>query len=121
MVPRTLDPRTACVQYIEPHVRRARAGGQSMLADVGAAAAKFMRGVWASAEQRLLAAHRSDTHRSVSLIGGTLRARTAFDEWASLLKDVTKFNKSYSQTWAALGGDGTAPVKLLRKTPGCEA
>ena len=94
---------TSVVDYIKPVLTKARATSDDVLLDAAAAAATFLDAAWAAAEARLLAAYKSSTKRSASLLGENFRGRVAFDEFKTSMKEASVFIRRFPRASLAMG------------------
>ena len=62
---------TSLIDYVKPVLTKARATSDDVLLDAAVAATTFLDAAWAAGEARLLAAYKSSTRRSGSLVGET--------------------------------------------------
>lgn len=95
---------TSVIEYLKPVMVKARATSANTLRDAAEHAAAFLDSAWASGEARLLAAYKSHTRRSNSLVGETFRGRTDFDDFKRDMRDVSKFLRRFRHTSDGLGG-----------------
>ena len=78
---------TSVIEYLKPVMVKARATSANTLRDAAEHAAAFLASAWASGEARLLAAYKSHTRRSNSLVGETFRGRTDFDDFKKDMRE----------------------------------
>ena len=94
---------TSLIDYVKPVLTKARATSDDVLLDAADAAKIFMDAAWAAGEARLLAAYKSSTRRSASLVGETFRGRVAFDEFKTSMKEASSFMRRFPRASLAMG------------------
>ena len=94
---------TSLIDYVKPVLKKARATSDDVLLDAADAAKIFMDAAWAAGEARLLAAYKSSTRRSASLVGETFRGRVAFDEFKTSMKEASSFMRRFPRASLAMG------------------